>query len=281
MAKPEQSEQKGLRRLREAGADLAGAMTGAGVGLIAGPPGAFVGAAAGVAVGHVLRAIGEEIGERALSPRQSERVGAVWILAGEEIAERLAAGETPRGDGFFEERTGRRSSAEELLEGLLLQAGDAYEERKLAYLAHLYASLCFRADFNPEYANYLLKVADDLTYRQICLISLFGNPRYKERLSRLDEEFEKRRTGGARGPLVRTGVIAELDQLGNRSILGFTQNSGEVAHFAAVIEGGTFAGGHYARNGLMDIGRALFELMCLQGVPNDQIQEVLRDLGET
>ncbi|MGA9761369.1 MAG: hypothetical protein WBQ14_03005 [Gaiellaceae bacterium] len=112
------------------------------------------------------------------------------------------------------------------------------------------------------------------------MIALFGDARYEKQLNAVDEECEKRREGGGHVPAPRSGSIAELDQLGNRSILGFTQGSGEVAHFAAVIEGGTFAGGYYARNGLMDIGRALFELMCLQSVPVDQIQEVLRDLGE-
>lgn len=57
--------------LQSAGTDLAGALVGTGVGVVAGgPPGAILGAALGVAVQHTMRAI---VGR--FNRREEERVG--------------------------------------------------------------------------------------------------------------------------------------------------------------------------------------------------------------
>jgi hypothetical protein len=124
-------------QLIEGGAELAAASIGAAVGLIGGPPGAFGGAAAGVTATRLLRRLGADIQKRMLAPRQRIRTGAAYAIAAEEISRRLRAGESLRADGFFDTRMGGRPAAEELLEGVLHAAADAYEERKVTHLGKL------------------------------------------------------------------------------------------------------------------------------------------------
>lgn len=52
-----------------------------------------------------------------------------FTFAAERVAERLQAGDVPRRDDFIAEVDGR-SPNDEILEGVLLAAGDAYEERR-------------------------------------------------------------------------------------------------------------------------------------------------------
>lgn len=78
----------------ETGTDIAGATTGAVVGLlIGGPPGALVGAAAGPAVSRTLRGLAVEFRERVLGPREEVRVGAAISFASAKIRENQDQGE--------------------------------------------------------------------------------------------------------------------------------------------------------------------------------------------
>ncbi len=68
-------------------------------------------------------------------------MGAALFFANEEIRARFLNGEEPRADRFFEAEGEHRTTAEEILEGVLLRAGDSYEERKVQYIARLYAGI--------------------------------------------------------------------------------------------------------------------------------------------
>jgi hypothetical protein len=63
------------RELVEKGSELSGAMAGAAIGLLGGPPGALAGAAAGVVLTHTFRWVGGELRRRMLSPREEVRIG--------------------------------------------------------------------------------------------------------------------------------------------------------------------------------------------------------------
>ena len=178
MAGPRQSEEatekKAVARLWEAGADFAGGVAGGFVGTLGGPPGIVLGSVTGVAVARSLRRVGEEVEERSLAPRQHARIGGVWTLAAAEIEQRLAEGEEPRRDDFFEAQGGRRADGEELLEGVLRRAGEEYEELKLPFLAHLYAEISFREEISIGYAHHLLRLFDRISYRQLCILAMLG-----------------------------------------------------------------------------------------------------------
>jgi hypothetical protein len=159
--------------LIEGGSEIAGASVGAAVGLVGGVPGIVGGAAAGVAVTRGLKKVGAELRRRLLGPREQVRVGAAAAFAASRIAQLLEVGQTPREDGFFDAHSeSERPAAEEVLEGVLLKARDAYEERKVKYLGNLYAHIAFIETISPAHANHLIELAAQLTYRQLVFLCI-------------------------------------------------------------------------------------------------------------
>lgn len=148
------------------GADLAGALAGGALGLVGGPAGALGGATLGVAVQRGARAVMDQ-----LRGREGERAAATLLLIAADAQQRHNRGELPREDGFFDSQDGMRADAEELLEGILRQAAETWEERKLPYLAHLYGAMAHDSTISPGTAVFLMRLADSLTYRQLIAIA--------------------------------------------------------------------------------------------------------------
>lgn len=261
------------RRVFELGADVAGAAAGGAAGTISGPPGVLAGAVTGVGVTRALRAAGDEVERRVMGPRQRVRIGLVYRLAAEGIQERLDSGERPREDGFFEEEADGISDAAELLEGVLLKAADEYERRKLPFMARLFVNTAFRADVDASHAHYLLRLADRLTYQQTCLLALLGTDDWREAFRQAERPH-----ADARSERPNRALFAELDELGNQSLVGFAQKDGHVAHFAAVMDGGSFRG-LSERIALMPAGRSLYDLMGLSDVPDDHLHALVERLA--
>jgi hypothetical protein len=149
----------------------------------------IVGSAVGGAIGYItvgplgtpgMAAIGgqllSEIANRVLSDKEKIRIGAAAAIALSDIGDRLRSGEKLRNDNFFErESDTNRSTAEELFEGVLLRARDEYEEKKLKLLGKLYSNLTFDISCSKHEGNYLINVANSLTYTQLCLVNIFKN----------------------------------------------------------------------------------------------------------
>jgi hypothetical protein len=168
--------------LIESGSELAGAATGAAIGLIGGPGGAVGGAIAGVALTRVLKRVGADLRQRLLGPREEIRLGAAAAFAGATIRQLLEEGHAPRDDGFFEATDEDRPAAEEVLEGVLLKARDAHEERKVRLLGVLYAQIAFHPEISTAHANHLVELASRLTYRQLVLLAVADDEVNRPRL---------------------------------------------------------------------------------------------------
>lgn len=166
-----------------AAGDGTGALVGAGVGgSVAGPPGAVLGAVLGGMSSRLVQKLGREFNQRVLSTREDLRVGSVLALADAEMKERLKRGETLREDGFFDFDESGRSGAEEVGEHILLKCQREPEERKLPYMANLLAAFAFQPSIDVQTAHYMVRIAEQLTYRQLCLIHLVSEKdKYKLR----------------------------------------------------------------------------------------------------
>jgi hypothetical protein len=167
------AEEAGVRRLIYAGAEIAGGAVGSALGfLAAGPAGAALLGAGGAAAAMALRHIGQEASERMLGPREQVRVGGVLALVATEVGGRIRSGERIRSDGFFDEKATGRPDAEEVAESVLLRSQREPEERKLPYMAHLLANVAFDPEISAQMAHQLTKAAEQLTYRQLCILQL-------------------------------------------------------------------------------------------------------------
>ena len=165
------------RSLVAAGSEITGNVAGATIGLLAaGPIGAVPGAASGPVVGRVINKICTEIYDRQISKRQISRAGATAGFAILQIKERLDAGDEIRNDGFFDEKA-PRSSAEEILEGVIIKSHNEHEEKKAKYYANIFVTAAFDTRFTPESLNHFLSVSERMTYRQLCELQTFSDPR--------------------------------------------------------------------------------------------------------
>lgn len=163
------------KQITEIGGTVTGSVVGAAIGtVIAGPLGAAGGAFAGGIIEKVFLWAGEEISERFLSKRENIRVKTVLEQAQEKIEKNFSDNKTLRDDDFFNEGIDDRSTAEEILEGMLLIAQKEYEEKKLIYLANLYANIAFDKTINGHMADRLLKIASEITYRQLVILKVIG-----------------------------------------------------------------------------------------------------------
>lgn len=164
-----------VRRLIHGSAELGGAAVGGALGFFAGGPvGAAVLGAAGGAVAKVFAELGEEVSDRLLGPREKQRIGGVLAIAAAHIRERLERGDRIRVDGFFDKGPSGRSSADEVVENIALAVQRDPEERKLQYMGRLYANVAFNSEISSQMAHQMIKAGEQMTYRQLCLLKIFG-----------------------------------------------------------------------------------------------------------
>lgn len=163
--------QTGVDYLASTANSTVGALIG---GAILGPAGAALGAIAGTTVQKVLETIGNEIQKRALSTSEAKKVGTAYSLTQKFIEEKLNNNRKLRNDDFFQNKVNDRSPAEEILEGTILAAQREFEERKIVYMSKMYANIVFSPEISREMANYLIKLAEQMTYRQIIILQSIG-----------------------------------------------------------------------------------------------------------
>jgi hypothetical protein len=270
---PNEADSRRLRNLIESSSDLIGAVAGGAIGLVGGPVGSIGGAAAGVAITKTVRRVGVEVYDRLLIPRQQERVGAVLAVTLNDAQTRTKDGEKVRDDGFFDSAEGQRSDAEEILEGVLLEAANAYQERKLRHLGAILPSLAVRPDVSPADGHWIARLADRLTWRQFVVLAIFADPA-EQRLSQRDIDQD---VSGST-PL-QTGLGEEVEELRTLGLLGEATEDGEVVRAGTLIRG---ASGllrlPMALWRLADPGRLLVEVARLDDISDEERAAVLEYL---
>lgn len=240
---------------------VAGGLIGAAIG---GPGGAAAGSVAATAIEHMFQNMGSEIKKRTLAPLEEQRVGTVYTKAKELIEEKIAQGEVPRNDNFFDRGSNSRPASEELLEGTLLAAQREHEEKKTVYLARLYANILFHPEISKPIANHLIKTAEQLPYRQIVILSVTGFMRQARSMKPPINLFKKGAYGSVSG-IENVAIAAEVFEMYQMSLLGSSEailDSAGINPNALSIIG---YGAHLYK--LMDLGRLEpdSELLELQG----------------
>ena len=166
-------DKKNLQQLFDSYAEIVGSGIGGVLGFLAGDPiAATFGSAVGPVVAGMLKNIGQEFSKRQLSPREDYRVGKVLAIAALEIHQRLETGENLRNDGFFNEKSTGRSDAEEITEAIMLKCQREPQEKKIEYMGYLLASIAFDSNISADMGHQLIKAAEELTYRQLCILKL-------------------------------------------------------------------------------------------------------------
>lgn len=205
-----------LRRMIDEGAGIAGGVGGAALGLLSGDPlhtTALGGA--GAAAASALRHVGHEFVDRFLGPRERKRVGAVMAVIAEDIHAGRARGLEFRTDGFFDAGPSGRRDADEVAESVLLKCQREPEEKKIPYMGHFFAQVAFRPDISALMAHQLAKHAEQLTYRQFCLLNIATDRKPHHRLR--SEDYR----GQGNFTIELMQILYELLDLYNRGFVGF------------------------------------------------------------
>ncbi len=119
-----------------------------------------------------LAKLGQDMVERVLSTREKMRTGRVLETMIDDIQTRIDRGEHPRKDGFFDEKENGRPDAVEVAEAVLLKVQREPEEKKIQYMGYLFSSIAFDSQISVHIAHQLTKAAEQLTYRQLCILKL-------------------------------------------------------------------------------------------------------------
>lgn len=248
-----------IKDLISAGSEMAGIPIGAAIGFIAaGQEGGIIGGIAGSLVGHTIKNIGNEVAKRILSPREQKRIGKVIIYAANRLQQYIDNEITIRQDDFFTSSTFDRSSGEEIVEATLLAAQREYEERKIEFYGNLLAGIAVSPGHSRSYANLLIRIAGELSYRQLCLLSLFAQ---KDKFNLKESDYRQENTMS----VDKIGLLQEVFKLEQMSLL----NSGNVLFGLTNITP--------AKMNVEGVGQALFKLMDLSKIRSDDL-EVLAQL---
>lgn len=213
-----------------------------------------------------------------ISKRQSVRLFQWRKQAAEGIAQRLANGEKCREDGFFEETPTNRSNMDEAVESTLKKVMDTTEEPKIKFMAHLTENVHFDSDLDIDTYRRILKILDELSYRQLCIVKLFmnadqidldslGNPNITPNLSSiLTDCFEVR----------DKGFIYSMNPLLIRIEKLYLGSSGDyLAWNDESPEYSGFANSPCFSNILAD---NLLEFANLDQIPDEDVDVILREL---
>lgn len=260
--------ERDAQKLAERGSDLAGALLGGAISLAGGPVGVLGGAAVGVAVKHVAVTLAGR-----LHARQRDRAGAALVLIAVDEEEHRRRGERARNDGFFDDRGALRPEAEELLEAVLMHAANAYEERKVPYLAHLYDTVAHDAEVSAADAHAVLAFADRLTYRQLVALAVLADEKHFRDLARAGTL----RAEGRASP--SETLLMELDELGATALIGVRVEGKGPYRIGEVIGSAGPASRHpFGALKLLPAGLLLLRLMRISDIPDADRQDWLTEL---
>jgi hypothetical protein len=270
MDEPDPRDTDRLRDLIESGSQVFGQAGGVGVALLGGP---LVGVVAGAAMGEAFSRVAIEFYDRVAAARQRARGGKALEVALVRIGERVKDGDQLRQDGFFDPGPDGRADADEVLEGTLFTAANAWEERKVAPLGRLYANVAFDPAISPRWANFLLRLADRLTYTQLVLLAFVAEANrlgpYENAVVSLEALASE-----VRVPPDKT-LYSELDDLSTSHLIGVRQNSGPAVPPLATFGGSGWTPSTLVRADLMPNARTLHDLMELDRLPRKDLDAVL------
>jgi hypothetical protein len=251
---------------KEVALDIGASTTGAIFGFTIGGP-------LGLVMGAIISPVIADFGKRVLSPNEVSRVERFQRIVADKVTENLAGGGVLRSDLDSSEDIKRQII--QLFEGFLLKARGMYEEKKIPFLANL----CARSFFtNTPLENILgsLNLAEELSYRQLVIVSLF-NP-FRVDASTNTSGLSQHSLGSVShliGDEYSIGVALDLWDLVRKGVL--MQTSLDLVTPEVVISPGNIIPG---RLELGYPGRLLHNGLILRDIPQDDRAPIIAVLSQ-
>ncbi len=118
----------------------------------------------------MIKDVSREMYERVLSGLQMLRVNEVICQVIKKITHRLNNGEQLRTDPLITSDNG--TMLKQILEGLLLNAMEEFENKKINSYSDLFTNICFDERVTFEQTIAIIRIIKELSYRQLCVIAL-------------------------------------------------------------------------------------------------------------
>ena len=251
--------------------ELVSSIAGSVLGSATGEPisGALVGEASGKGLEIALKKIKQKISTWRLSPREEARVLNAFEVAVTEILKRTANGESLRKDWFFDEKETSRPDAAEVLEAVLLKVQREPEEKKIRYTGYLFAGLLFDLQISAYMAHQLIKAAEQLTYRQLCILKLCA---VKDNYELRDKNYREFELESLSNDLYE--VLHECADLHNKEYIHSgldtpTYESNVLSRLRSIVP---------SDMAFHTIGDYLYNLMKLSQIPDEDIAPIAEQL---
>lgn len=196
------------------GAEIAGGVTGAAISLYSGSPEALL---FGAALNPVIKNLFLDFTNRTLSRREEIKIGAAADFAIVKIAKYLESGLKPRNDDFFDYDVNKRSNADEIFEGVLLKCKQEHEEKKIPFISNIFVNTAFSQDFSVSEANFLLSISENITYRKMCILSIFERNSFTEKIKLKNNPYHNITI-----PFETASILQEIYELVNMGLLNST-----------------------------------------------------------
>lgn len=198
---------------------------------VAGPVGALGGSILGNSVGnasaplieHAFQRVSAEFMQRQLSQREETRIVSVLDCVAGQVTSNYASGLKVRQDGFFSDEKYDRSAADEIFEGVLLAAQREYQEKKIPYYGSLFANIAFHPEISRAQANLLIRLAEQLSYRQLCLLQILAaNTLYGKESHNETSRFISYSSYGQEIPSPYWSLLSEIYELYTQGYLRYS-----------------------------------------------------------
>jgi len=250
-----------LKKIIEAGCDITGSIAGALIGTaVAGPAGLLIGASLPTIISESFKTISTDILSRQISKREEQKIGVGYIFALQRIEKNLKDGKTIRDDGFIDEKN-ILSDSNTILEGVTVKLQKEWELKKLKYYGNFLGNISFRNDINYNYASVMLRIIESMSYRELCIVSVFrekGTPEID--LSPIESRFKMNYMMHN----FNYSMYSDLVELGQLSVFR------RVPPFTLGASIGNCV--------LSDIGEKLYDLMNLKDIAGDDFLRTKADL---
>jgi hypothetical protein len=146
-------------------------------------------------------------------------------------------------------------------ESVLLKSQREPEEKKIPYMGHLFAGVAFDPQISAQLAHQIIKTAEQLTYRQLCILKLAV---VKHSFTLRAGDY-RNIGGGFTKDLYQ--VLYECLDLYHRGLINF---GGEVAFGPTDVKPGSMT--------VQGLGADIFNLMKLSLIPNEDLQPICMQL---
>jgi len=272
-----------IKSLISAGSAIVGTATGGAVSFVTG---GLAGATLGGPLGVITSKVLSDIANRLLSTREETRVGATAWYALNKIKSRRASGDKPRTDGFFKSKEKGRPDAEEIFEGVLLKAKNEHEEKKARILGNIFANIAFFPGFSVGEANHLLRIAENITYREMCILSLIKRKKEIPEIKLREDSYvddirdEKKLYGRSQYGSISSETMSMLQEAYEISNLGL---------MVCKVKRDEVGEAYWALLGWADIvpddleltemGERYYQVMGLDDIPEQDVREAARYLS--